>query len=324
MSRNRVASFLAVLMFIALFAPPIVAQEGGGHWSENEIDPTTWTDGPNLEGSPMDNSTAGNPVVRMSVRYTPNLGGQTVEGEIVLELFPVWVPITATNFIGLAEESFWDGIFFHRVIDDFVAQSGDPRCKTVGTYPATNADCGDGGSGQNIPLEHNDNMSHVDGAIGMARSIEEDSAESQFYICDGPQHGLDPENRDDGGYATFGVVRDGMSHVRAIAEVPTSNDPIGGTIRVPPGPDRPVEEVHIISVEMIGVVMGSDAEEGESGGLSAHAEAVAITAIYPIFWIWALLLIGTIGWTTWRHGFSGQLADEWSFGTGIIDAVLDD
>ncbi len=61
----------------------------------------------------------------------------------------------------------------------------------------------------------NKNLTHTDGAVGMARSSNPDSASSQFYICDGPQHGLD------GGYAVFGQVVKGMEVVRAIAAVPT-------------------------------------------------------------------------------------------------------
>ena len=79
------------------------------------------------------------------------------------------------------EEGIYDGIFFHRVIDDFVTQSGDPTCTTQGAYPLTAATCGSGGTGETIPLEHNENLSHVDGAIGMARSQDPDSADSHGH-----------------------------------------------------------------------------------------------------------------------------------------------
>ena len=280
---------------------PAFSTTASEDWRENEIDPATWEDGPALEGSPMDTPQPGDPVVRMVVRYTPDLGGSEVEGEIILELFPRWVPTTAFNFAGLAETQFYDGIFFHRIIDDFVAQSGDPSCKTVGVYPGTNVNCGEGGSGQTIPLEHNDNMSHVDGAIGMARSLDPDSAESQFYICDGEQHQLDPENRDDEGYATFGVVRDGMSYVRALAAVPTSNDPLGGVIRVPPGPDRPIDEARLVSVELIGVVMwGDNHSNSDSGGSLFATGGVVGFMVNSLFLLWALALIGVAGWNGWN------------------------
>jgi hypothetical protein len=88
----------------------------------------------------------------------------------------------------------------------------------------------------------------------MARGQEEDSADSQWYIAETEAHGLDPENRDDGGYATFGIVRDGMSHVRAIAEIPTSDDPTGTDADNPfSTAGRPLYETKINRIEMIGV-----------------------------------------------------------------------
>jgi peptidyl-prolyl cis-trans isomerase B (cyclophilin B) len=216
-----------------------------------------------------------------TVSYTPNLGGSEVEGEIILELFPAWVPVTAWNFINLTDDRFYDGIFFHRVIDDFVAQSGDPSCYAVGVYPATTLTCGEGGSGETIPLEHEVNMSHVDGAIGMARSLDPDSAESQFYICDGEQHQLDPENRDDEGYVTFGIVRNGMSHVRAIAAAPTTNAPLGGEVfQVPPGPDRPIDEVRIISIEMLGIVGSNNSSADEIPSPSGSGKSLAAPMLF--------------------------------------------
>lgn len=282
----RAAISLSILWLLLLLTPlPVEGEQGD--WQEREVDPSEWEDGPVLEGSPMDEAIVGDPVVLFTVRYTPSLSASEVTGEIVIELFPEWVPITAWNFINLTEDSFYDGIFFHRVIDDFVAQSGDPSCYTVGVYPVTTASCGEGGSGETIPLEHHENMSHVDGAIGMARSLDPDSAESQFYICDGEQHGLDPENRDDDGYVTFGVVRDGMSHVRAIAAVPTSNAPLGGEVfQVPPGPDRPIDEVHIVSIEMLGVVGGNnslieDSQQTDSQGGFLPAPSFVWLAAIP-------------------------------------------
>ena len=145
-------------------------------------------------------------------------------------------------------------MFFHRVINDFVTQSGDPTCKTIGVYPNTSPSCGSGGTGETIPLEHDANLSHVDGAMAMARSVDPDSADAQWYITDTEAHGLDPENRDDEGYATFGIVRHGMMHIRAIADVPTSDEPTGTDLDNPfASGGRPLIEVRINSMEMIGV-----------------------------------------------------------------------
>ena len=200
------------------------------------------------EPSPMEQSYEGNPIVIINLTYEAGIGGGSdIEGEIVLELFLNWAPITVSNFLGLVNESFYDGIFFHRVIDDFVIQAGDPSCTALGVYPASNPTCGSNGSGETIPFEADANLTHINGALGMARSVDPDSASSQFYICDGPQHGLDNGNRsqeDDPGYAVFGVVREGMELVQAAAQVPTSNDPL----------NRPLYEVHINSITFDGFI----------------------------------------------------------------------
>ena len=194
--------------------------------------------------SPMEQSFEGNPIVVINITYEAGIGGGSdIEGDIVLELFLNWAPITVTNFVGLVNESFYDGIFFHRVIDDFVIQAGDPTCTAVGVYPASDPSCGSNGSGETIPFEADANLTHINGALGMARSVDPDSASSQFYICDGPQHGLDNGNRsqeDDPGYAVFGIVREGMEIVQAAAQVPTSNDPL----------NRPLYELHINSITL--------------------------------------------------------------------------
>ena len=148
------------------------------------------------DASPMEESFVGNPIVVINLTYNPGTaGGSSFEGEIVLELFLNWAPVTVGNFVGLTEQGFYDGIFFHRIINDFVIQSGDPSCTEVIAYPGTNPTCGDGGSDSTIPLEINENLTHINGAIGMARGTDPDSASSQFYICDTPQHGLDNGNR---------------------------------------------------------------------------------------------------------------------------------
>jgi peptidyl-prolyl cis-trans isomerase B (cyclophilin B) len=140
-------------------------------------------------------------------------------GMIRIELYDNMTPITTQNFVDLAESGFYDGIKFHRCIDDFVAQTGDPNTKNNNPY-----DDGSGGSGKTIPLEINWNATHIDGAVGMARSTDPDSASSQFYICDGPQHGLDEaEKQKDGqhGYAVFGVVVEGLDVAKKIAACQT-------------------------------------------------------------------------------------------------------
>ena len=213
------------------------------------------------EPSPMEQSYEGNPIVVINLTYEAGIGGgDDIHGDIVIELFLNWAPITVSNFVGLVNESFYDGIFFHRVIDDFVIQAGDPTCTAVGAYPATDPTCGSNGSDETIPFEANANLTHINGALGMARSVDPDSATSQFYICDGSQHGLDNGNRtqeDDPGYAVFGVVREGMDLVQAAAQVPTSNDPL----------NRPLYELHINSIALDGYVT-PEVEETEEVALT--------------------------------------------------------
>jgi cyclophilin family peptidyl-prolyl cis-trans isomerase len=127
---------------------------------------------------------------------------ETTKGAIKFELYERRAPVTTANFIKLAESGFYDGLIFHRVVDNFVIQTGDP----MGT--------GTGGSAETIKLEIHKELTHTDGAVGMARSSDPNSASSQFYICDGAQRGLD------GNYAVFGQVIEGMDVVRAIAAVP--------------------------------------------------------------------------------------------------------
>ena len=247
------------IILIALVITPVVGanyETGDEDWRSIEVDTNSWTDGPELEGSPMDYPRAGDAVLAIDVEYKPSHLGSAVEGQIIIELFEEWAPNTTYNMIKNVEEGIYNGIFFHRVIDDFVTQAGDPTCKAVGIYPATSATCGGGGTGTTIDLELNENLSHVDGAIGMARGQDPNSADSQWYIAETEAHGLDPENRDDEGYATFGIVRNGMSHVRAIATVPTTDDPSGEEVVVNPASSagRPIWEVHISKVEMIGVI----------------------------------------------------------------------
>lgn len=267
-SRQRI---LLSCLFVFLLLPFSASGEEEPAWKSNGIDPSTWTDGPVVEDTPMQYSYFGDPVFAIDVTYSPGHFQDPVSGTIVIEMFPQWAPITVENMIEHIEDDLYDGIFFHRVINDFVTQSGDPECKEdpfLG-YPSTSLQCGSGGTGETIPLEHNENLSHVDGAIGMARGTEEDSADSQWYIAETEAHGLDPENRDDGGYATFGIVRDGMSHVRAIAEVPTSDDPTGTDLDNPfSSAGRPLYEVKINSITMIGVAD----PEGQLSGMSSGDE----------------------------------------------------
>ena len=116
------------------------------------------------------------------------------DGRVTIELYPEKAPKHVERIKELVREGFYDGIVFHRVIDGFMAQTGDP----TGT--------GMGGSGQNLDAEFND-MPHKRGTVSMARAQHPDSADSQFFICFKDCDWLD------GQYTVWGQVTDGMEHV---------------------------------------------------------------------------------------------------------------
>ena len=129
----------------------------------------------------------------------------TTMGEMVLELYTDKMPITSENFIKLSKIGFFKELVFHRVIDDFVIQGGGYYAN--GTNKKSPYDP--------IVLEIHPEVTHVDGAISMARTNDPNSATSQFFICDGPQHRLD------GNYSAFGKVINGLDVLRNIASVET-------------------------------------------------------------------------------------------------------
>ena len=127
-------------------------------------------------------------------------------GRMVVLLDATTAPITVKNFIELAEAGFYDGLTFHRIIADFMIQGGDPKGD------------GTGGSANTIYGEFSNNgwdndISHKRGVISMARSNENNSASSQFFICN-----ADASDSLDDSYAAFGYVVEGMSVVDAITE----------------------------------------------------------------------------------------------------------
>lgn len=122
------------------------------------------------------------------------------------ELYPEIAPNTVNNFISLVKKGFYDGVIFHRVINGFMIQGGDPD----GT--------GMGGPGYEIKGEFSQNgfkndLKHTEGVLSMARAMHPDSAGSQFFIM----HAAAPHL--DGEYAGFGKVIEGMENVNKIAEV---------------------------------------------------------------------------------------------------------
>lgn len=149
----------------------------------------------------------------------PTVTLKTNHGDIVIELYEDMMPITASNFRSLAEKNFYDGTKFHRVIDGFMIQGGDPNSKTdnVATY-------GTGGPGYAIEDEFvkNEKLSNVRGTIAMANSGPR-SGGSQFFINLVDNTGLDFDKPPEASsHPVFGRVIAGMDVVEAIAKVPTN------------------------------------------------------------------------------------------------------
>ena len=138
-------------------------------------------------------------------------------GTITVELDADTAPITVTNFVNLAKDGFYDNLTFHRIMDGFMIQGGDPNGN------------GTGGADQTIKGEFSSNgveneISHTRGTISMARAQDPDSASSQFFIVQEDSDYLD------GNYAAFGDVTSGMEIVDQICkDVPVEDD--NGTVK---------------------------------------------------------------------------------------------
>ena len=151
-------------------------------------------------------------------------------GTIKLELDEGTAPITVANFVKLAKDGFYNGLTFHRIMDGFMIQGGDP----LGN--------GTGGSDEKIKGEFRQNgvdnpISHVKGVISMARSNQPDSASSQFFITVADATFLD------GAYAAFGRVTEGMEVAEKIAK---DAKPIDNNGSVKPD-EQPVIESIVIT-----------------------------------------------------------------------------
>jgi len=146
---------------------------------------------------------------------------ETSLGFFEVKLFPDNAPKTVARIKELVSSGFYNGIIFHRVIDGFVIQGGDP----TGT--------GSGGSGQKIPDEFNNGLKHdKEGVVAMANTGQPESQDSQFYITLAPLPHLD------GKYTIFGQVISGMSIVKKISKVKTEAN------------DKPLIVVKMITVSL--------------------------------------------------------------------------
>ncbi len=129
----------------------------------------------------------------------------TEYGRVVIELRPDLAPKTVARIKELTRRNFYDGLKFHRVLDGFMAQTGDPKGD------------GTGGSGKKLPAEFSRER-HVRGTVSMARAADPDSADSQFFICTGDAAFLD------GQYTVFGHVIHGIESIDRLKKGPRANN----------------------------------------------------------------------------------------------------
>ena len=188
----------------------------------------------------------GLPLAAQASGDVPKVRLTTSAGDIVLELYPQHAPKTVENFVQYVKDGHYDGTVFHRVIENFMLQTGDPS--------------GTGGGGESIygaPFEDefNDHLVNIRGALSMANAGPGTNG-SQFFIVQAPEVTEDmfkkeypQELRDayleqggtpwlDGGHTVFGQVIEGLDVVDAIAAVETVSE-------------KPVEEVTIESIEIL-------------------------------------------------------------------------
>jgi peptidyl-prolyl cis-trans isomerase B (cyclophilin B) len=157
---------------------------------------------------------------------------KTSYGEMTLAFWPDVAPKTVENFKKLANEKFYDGTAFHRIIKGFMVQGGCPNTKKGESgMPGT------GGPGYKVKAEFN-KKSHVRGVISMARSAHPDSAGSQFFLCHGDAKFLDNQ------YTAFGELIKGDDVLERIASVPTQSG--GGGEK-----STPIDRVEIESIRIV-------------------------------------------------------------------------
>ena len=156
-------------------------------------------------------------------------------GEVVIRLFPDVAPITVENFKNLVAEGFYDGLTFHRIVDDFMAQGGDAYGREDKTQPASIR-------GEFTSNGWENNLSHVRGVISMARTSAPNTASGQFFIMLGDKYTSSLEGR----YASFGYVCAGMDLMDEVSKVERTLNSNGEKA-------TPVEPVVIDKIEFVTV-----------------------------------------------------------------------
>lgn len=222
--KKLLAFFTAAFMMAAVMT---------GCGNQKETGSTTTTVDSSLEQSENSSSSEAD-VIENSASDEDSTSSEVTDNRtFIITLDAANAPITCENFEKLVSEGFYNGLTFHRVVENFMAQGGDPKGN------------GTGGSDQNIKGEFlangvQNNLSHKRGVVSMARSMENDSASSQFFICY-----TDDCVFLDGNYAAFGAVTEGMEVVDAFLSVPRSMGSDGDIS----SPDTPITIHEAVMIE---------------------------------------------------------------------------
>lgn len=187
------------------------------------------TTAPQTEQTETTAPEATEPVEHTKVKFEISIGGKAA-GSFTMELYPEYAPITVANFIGLVESKYYDGLKFHRVIDDFMAQGGmneENKAPSIKGEFALNGVKND--------------LKHDRGIVSMARTNVYNSASSQFFICYDREH----NEHLDGQYAAFGKVIEGMEVVDSFLDVERSYDMSG--YRSVPTQDIVITSAYIVN-----------------------------------------------------------------------------
>ncbi len=198
----------------------------------------------------------------------PRVTVETTAGNLVVELAPDAAPITVQNFLNHVRAGYYAGLVFHRVISGFVAQAGGYDTKGDRKAPLAAP----------IPLETS-GLKHVDGALGMARLPEPNTATSEWYFCDGAQRDLD------GNYCVFGQLVDGHDALRRILDTPTKT---GDWPREPPiilrayeGDPDPKNPAPAYQVPKVAAVPVDDVAEVRKAARKLRGRAAMLRARRP-------------------------------------------
>ena len=163
---------------------------------------------------------------------------KTSEGTMVVQFWTDAAPKTIENFKKLARAGFYDGTAFHRIVKGFMIQGGDPNTKD----PAKESSYGTGDPGYKIKAEFNNHL-HERGVLSMARSMDPDSAGSQFLNCMGPARSLDHQ------YTAFGRLIKGEDVLEKIGDTPVTRNSGGENSK--PTKRVTVESIKIVSADSV-------------------------------------------------------------------------